>query len=332
MQQPAASIKPKVAIYWTASCGGCECSVIDIGETLLDVVSQVELVLWPVAMDFKYKDIKAMDDKSIDLCLFNGAIRTSEQEEMAVLLRKKSKLLVAFGSCAHLGGIPGLADFSSRQAIMQTLYNDVPTLQNKSIPTMPQTEIRVKEGTLKLPEVYDSVYRLRDIVEVDYSVPGCPPTSEQAALFLMAVLKGNLPEKGTVFGPKKNLCDECPRERKEKAIKVLHRPHEKKPNTEECLLDQGFFCMGPVTRAGCRAQCISANMSCRGCYGPTDNIEDMGSAFISTLASVIESNDEKEICEIIDKIPDLAGTVYRFALPSCTIEPGKNKREDKKEN
>ena len=319
MEASSGQAKPKVALYWTASCGGCECSIIDIGEPLLDVASRIEIVLWPVAMDFKYHHVEAMADQSIDLCLFNGAIRTSEQQQMAELLRQKSKVLVAFGACAHLGGIPGLADFSSKDAVLKTMYADVPTIADSAGTTIPKTNVAVPEGTLNLPEVFDRVCCLSDIVDVDYVVPGCPPTSDQAARFLQAVLEGQLPEPGTVFGPRKNLCDECPRERQDKVLKTLHRPHEHRPREQDCLLDQGLFCMGPVTRAGCEARCVSANMSCRGCYGPTDNIDDMGSAFISTLASILESHDEAGIRKLIEQIPDVAGTVYRFALPACSI-------------
>lgn len=92
--------KPKVAFYWAASCGGCEISVLDIGEKILDLAEAVDIVFWPCAIDIKYNDVRKMANQSIDLCLFNGAIRTSEKEEMARLLREKSKILVAYGSCA----------------------------------------------------------------------------------------------------------------------------------------------------------------------------------------------------------------------------------------
>ncbi|MBU1863584.1 MAG: oxidoreductase [Candidatus Omnitrophica bacterium] len=321
--------KPKVALYWAASCGGCECTIVDIGEPLLDIASKVEFVLWPVALDFKYHHIRAMEDKNIDLCLFNGAIRNSEQEEMAKLLRQKSKIVVAYGACAHMGGIPGLSNFSTKEATFNTIYNEVPTVKDEKKRPLPQTKTKVKEGELELPEFYDRVYKLNDIIDVDYYVPGCPPTSDQTVLFLTAVLEGNLPPHGAVFGPKKNLCDECPRERKEKIVKEFYRPHEKRPNLDECLLDQGFFCQGPVTRAGCGSQCINANMPCRGCYGPSDKVSDMGGAFISTLASIIDSQDEKEIRDIVAKIPDIAGTVHRFSLPSFIVNE-KSKKEDRK--
>ena len=95
--------KPKIALYWCASCGGCEESVVDLAEDILGVVETVDIVLWPVAMDFKKKDVEAMADGEILATMINGAIRTSEQEEMARLLRNKSAVMIAYGSCAHTG-------------------------------------------------------------------------------------------------------------------------------------------------------------------------------------------------------------------------------------
>ncbi|MEK7750476.1 MAG: oxidoreductase, partial [Acidobacteriota bacterium] len=81
-------MKPKVAFYWCASCGGCEEAVIDLAEKVLDVVAAVDIVFWPVALDFKTKDVEGMADGSIVATFLNGAIRNSEQEEMAHLLRR----------------------------------------------------------------------------------------------------------------------------------------------------------------------------------------------------------------------------------------------------
>ena len=312
--------KPKVALYWAASCGGCDCAVVDIGEPLLDVASKVEFVLWPVALDFKYHHIMEMADKSIDLCMFNGAVRSEEQEEIAKLLRQKSKILVAWGACAQLGGIPGLSNFSTRENTLKTAYEDVPSVQDEDKKIRPQLSVKVKEGELRLPQIFEKVRRLDQVVDVDFYLPGCPPTPEQTAKFLLAVLAGQLPPKGATFGETKSLCDECERVRKEKKVKKFYRPFEKKPDPELCLLDQGYTCMGPVTRAGCGTQCIKANMPCTGCYGPTDNIQDVGAAYISTLASIVDSDDEKEAKKIIDELTDIAGMVYRYSLPSCLLK------------
>ena len=157
---PAAAAKPKFAMYWAASCGGCEIAVLNIHEGILDVDANFEVVFWPVAMDAKYKDVEAMDDGSItpdkylDITLFNGAIRNSEGEEIAHLLRRKSQVLVAFGSCACEGCIPGLANLYSRQAILDTAFS-TPTTDNPEA-IRPQTAYTVPEGELHIPYLYQS--------------------------------------------------------------------------------------------------------------------------------------------------------------------------------
>ena len=114
--------KLKFAFYWAASCGGCEIAVLDINEKILDVLQIADIVFWPVAMDFKYKDVENMPDKYIDVCFFNGGIRNEEQEHIAKLLRQKSKTLIAYGSCSHLGGVPGLANIANRKEIFEKAY------------------------------------------------------------------------------------------------------------------------------------------------------------------------------------------------------------------
>ena len=89
------SNKPKFAMYWAASCGGCEIAVLNIHEKILDVDANFDVVFWPVAMDAKYKDVEEMVDKSILLTLFNGSMRNDENEKIAHLMRRKSQILVS---------------------------------------------------------------------------------------------------------------------------------------------------------------------------------------------------------------------------------------------
>ena len=124
--------KLKIAFYWAASCGGCEIAVLDIDEKILDVAAVADILFWPVALDFKYKDVEAMKDNHIDVCFFNGSIRTEEQEHIANLLRKKSKILVAFGACAVHGGIPGLANIANKKEVFDVAYIDNPSTTNPS--------------------------------------------------------------------------------------------------------------------------------------------------------------------------------------------------------
>ncbi len=169
--------KLKFAFYWAASCGGCEIAVLDINEKILDVVQIADIVFWPVAMDIKYKDVKNMPDKYIDVCFFNGAIRTEENEKMAKLLRKKSKTLIAYGSCSYMGGIPGLANIANRKEVFEKVYlKNISTVNPNGI--TPKTRVKVKEGELELPGFYDTVKTLDQTVDVDYYIPGCPPQVE----------------------------------------------------------------------------------------------------------------------------------------------------------
>ncbi|MBN2556924.1 MAG: hypothetical protein JXA97_13380 [Anaerolineales bacterium] len=306
--------KPKLALYWAASCGGCEIAVLGIGDKILKVDEVFDIVLWPVAMDFKLHSIEAMEDKSIDVCLFNGAVRTSEQEYMARLLRAKSKVMVAFGSCAHEGCIPGLANVTNREEIFKSSYDDPTTVDNPG-GVRPQQKTEVEEGTLYLPLFYDTVRTLDQVVDVEYYIPGCPPESDRIWEALTAVIEGKLPPVGAVIGEKSTVCDVCPRIRTNKTIKEFKRTWEIEPDPEICLLEQGIICCGIATRAGCGALCPAVGSPCIGCYGPAEGVSDFGARMISALASVIDSDDPEEIDRIIQKgIPDPVGQFYRFGL------------------
>jgi len=314
--------KLKFAFYWAASCGGCEIAVLDTDEKILDVVALADIVFWPVAMDVKYKDVEAMPDKSIDVCFFNGAVRNEEQEYLAKLLRQKAKVLVAFGSCAHQGGIPGLANIADRKEIFETVYLKSPSTANPR-GVVPQTSFKVPEGELRLPEFYDTVRALDQVVEVDYYLPGCPPTPKRIAEAVGAIAKGSLPPRGSVLGPEKSVCDECPRKKEEKKISKIYRVYEIVPQPEKCLLEQGIICLGPATRGGCEAQCISANMPCTGCGGPCPKTIEQGAAMISALASIMGLDEEKEKefnpQKLIEQVKDPLGTFYRYSLPSSIL-------------
>ena len=142
--------KHKVAFYWCASCGGCEEAVLDLAEAVLDVVAAVDIVFWPVAMDFKRNDVEAMADASIWATFLNGAVRSTEQEEMAHLLRKKSQVMIALGSCSHLGGIPGLANLFERESILDEVYFASPSTVNEQ-KIRPQMRYKENSHSVELP-------------------------------------------------------------------------------------------------------------------------------------------------------------------------------------
>jgi len=316
--------KLKLGFYWAASCGGCEIAVLDINEKILDVVKIADIVFWPVAIDVKYKDVEAMPDKYIDICFFNGSIRSGEQEHMAKLLRQKSKTLVAFGSCAQEGCIPGLANLHDRKEIFNKVYQESKSIANpKRI--VPKTTTEVKEGVLKLPEFYDTVKTLDQTVDVDYYLPGCPPPVKLIATAVEAIANNQLPPKGSVLAPLKSVCDECPRKKDNKKISKIYRVYEKVPEPEKCLLEQGIICMGVATRSGCGAQCLTVDMPCTGCGGPCPNSPEQGAAMIGALASILglegetEHYSQEDVDDLMNQIKDPLGTFYMYSLPSSIL-------------
>ena len=289
------SDKPKLAFYWCASCGGCEESVVDLAEDILMVAGAVDIIFWPVAMDFKKNDVEAMEDGSIFAAMINGAIRTSEQEEMARLIRRKSKVVIAYGSCAHMGGIPSLANEFTREQIMEYMYQEAPSVVNPE-KTRPMLSFKHNSQNVTLPEIRNLVRTLDQVIDVDYYLPGCPPTPKLLKQAVLTLLSGEFPPKGTVLSPDEALCEET-----------------------KCLLSQGVVCMGPSTRAGCEALCISGNMPCSGCFGPTSRVRDQGAKMLSSLCSNISENDEAGIDKILDGIPDPVGTFYRYGLATSLL-------------
>ncbi len=325
--------KPKFAMYWAASCGGCEIAVLNIGEKILDVDANFEVVFWPVAMDAKYKDVEAMPDKSILLTLFNGGMRNKENEEIAHLLRRKSQILVAFGSCACEGCIPGLANFSKMDEIYNAAYESVSTVNPEHIRPVPNYEM--PEGVIHIPEMNPLLKTLDQVVDVDYYMPGCPPESHQIAAVVDLVIKvlhgeATLPPKGATIGAGiSTVCDDCPRTRNVKTIKEFKRIQLMSDIDEKlCLLEQGIPCNGPATRQGCGALCPQAGAQCIGCYGPAEGVVDYGSRLMAAFASVIDSNDPAEIDRILDGIPDPAGQFYRFSLASSLLRSSKTAWEE----
>jgi F420-non-reducing hydrogenase small subunit len=313
--------KIKMAVYWGAACGGCCVSVLDVHEAILDVVAAADLVFWPIAMDIKYQDVRDMPENHIDLTLFNGAVRNSENENMAKLLRKKSKILVAYGSCAQMGGIPGLANFTTKAALFDRVYEESESTPNPGN-VRPQTHFQVEEGVLELPEFYNDVRPLGSVTDVDYFIPGCPPQSDRLVEVFTAIVTGaELPPLGSVIGAgTKAQCDECIRTKSEhKKIKQFYRPWEVVDDGVTCFMEQGLLCMGPTTRSGCDNRCIKGNAPCRGCYGPTPDVSDPGAKMMSAIASIIDENEPAMIEKVLESLVDSAGYFYRYSLPASYL-------------
>ncbi len=314
--------KPKVAFYWCASCGGCEETIVDLAEDILGVVEAVDIALWPVAIDMKRKDVEAWEPGDVAVAFINGAVRLSEQKEWVELLREKCSLVIAFGSCAHMGGIPGLANATNREEIFANKYHRSPTVANPD-GIVPQEQTNVDGYDLELPTFWKDVKPLNEVIDVDYYLPGCPPPFNLVAEAVGAILEGRLPEKGAVLAPEKALCDTCERndtKPDEMTITEFKRTATSTPDPEKCFLAEGFLCMGPATRSGCGERCINGNMPCRGCFGPTPDAVDPGLKLLAAIASRGEADSEEDAKALADSLVDPLGTYYRFGLPASMLK------------
>ena len=330
--------KIKIALYWAAACGGCDVSVLDSDEKVLNVGDMADIVMWPVAADGKEKDIEEMEDGAITVTLINGAVRNEENEHMVKLLRQKSKLVVAYGTCACFGGTPALANLvpGGAQEILDYVYNKTPTSAAfceayPDKPHVPQTEIQVPEGTLTLPTLYNKVKSLDQVIDVDYYVPGCPPTQETLGQLLDAVVafvyKGvALPPKGTHIGvTKRTLCEECPRHKENKRLDEIKEPYQVNVDPDKCLMDQGILCLGAATVGGCGAKCTRVGQPCRGCYGPTDKVTEHGASVFTAVASLFPILEEDPTCkedkiiDVMSSIKDPLGYFYAYTMSKALI-------------
>jgi len=288
---------------WLAVCGGCEVTILDIGEPLLEVLKAVNIVHMPVIMDHKLfgqtGEKKEMELPEAEVGMISGGIRSEEHRKVAQEMRKKSKTLIALGSCACSGGVPALANLSTSQELLEKVYRGSKSTDANGIPNQ------------QIPPLTDRVYALHEVVPVDMKLPGCPTTPEMVAGALTALLEGK-----PFALPSKSVCDECPTIRQKKAASTLKRRLDGaeftpgRPLTEmRCLMEQGILCHGPATRSGCGGsagtpRCIRAYMPCEGCFGPLSEKANPMVDMMGALSSI--GLDPKQI-------PDRSATFNRFA-------------------
>ena len=137
-----------------------------------------------------------------------------------------------------------------------------------------------------------------------------PPTTTEIAGSLMGFLRDN-PD----FTEISNVCDTCPRIIGSKSTMTrVKRDYEGLPNMDDCLIEQGYICMGPVTRAGCGGLCIKVNTPCSGCYGQTEWGVNQAERFADTVLKGFNVSLSKQ--ELLAQVKDPIGTFEKFTLAS----------------
>ena len=279
----------RIALAQLSSCWGCDQALIDLHLKLFDVLPKLEIVFWPTIVDYKLHDLEKLPKKSIHIGLVEGSCRTNEDLHLLKVMREKSKILVAWGSCSAYGGVHGLANQWDLEELLERKFLKVETIDAGRIPDE------------NVPGFTESIRPNPDIVPVELVLPGCPPTSENTLDALTALLKNQEFEL-----PDKTVCDQCPMEREEKHITKFYRTHEGKIDPKKCLLDQGYLCLGFATIGLCGAQCLTVATPCKGCFGPPPAVKDHGAKIISALGAIADMSPE----ELKESFPDPIGSFY----------------------
>src|SRR5689334_4508040 len=108
--------KPTIASDWMAGCSGCHMSLLDIDERLAQIAEAADIRATP------FTDLKQPDEGGVDVGILEGAINNSSNEEVALRMRARCKVLVALGDCAVFGGVPALRNFFTLESALQRAY------------------------------------------------------------------------------------------------------------------------------------------------------------------------------------------------------------------
>jgi NAD-reducing hydrogenase small subunit len=167
--------KIKIATTSLAGCFGCHMSLLDIDERIVQLADLVEFNRSPIT------DIKHC--APCDIGLIEGGVCNAENVHVLREFRHNCKILVAVGACAINGGLPALRNAVPLEQCLREAYLDGIGVENPQIPNDPE-----------LPLLLNQVHPIHEVVKIDYSLPGCPPSAEVFWKFLTDLIAGREPE------------------------------------------------------------------------------------------------------------------------------------------
>ena len=207
--------KPRLAVFDFTSCEGCELQLANKEDSLVDFLMAVEILA--------FREVSSASSDDYDIALIEGSITRSDEIGRIKKIRERAKVLVALGSCACFGGVNKQKNKMTMEQANKIVYGDSPR------ETMP-------------------AHAIKEIVNVDLEIPGCPVNKDEVERIVRHLVWG-VPFKFQVYP----VCVEC------------------KQRGTICRFEMGEICLGPITRAGCNAPCPAGGLGCWGCRGPAED-------------------------------------------------------------
>jgi coenzyme F420-reducing hydrogenase gamma subunit len=208
-------IKPRIAVFDFTCCEGCELQLANKEETLADFLRAVEVV--------NFREVSSEDRHDYEIAFIEGAISRSDEVERLLRIREQARVLVSLGTCACFGGVNRLKNAYDLVAANREVYGD-------------------------FPKTTQQVRAVKDVVDVDLEIPGCPVSKSEVERIVQHLIW----DVAYTF-PAYPVCLEC------------------KQRFTVCMFDRGQLCLGPITQAGCDAPCPAAGLGCWGCRCPAED-------------------------------------------------------------
>jgi NAD-reducing hydrogenase small subunit len=169
--------KPKVSSDWLAACAGCHMSLLDIDERIVKLAELVDIRATPIT------DLKEPDEDGVDVGILTGAVNMTTNEEVALRMRERCKILVALGDCAVFGGVVAMRNLFKLEDALKRAYIETESTDDEGkIPDSPQLGVPTE------------VRAVGEVVKVDVSIPGCPPDPDVIYYALSELAQGRAPE------------------------------------------------------------------------------------------------------------------------------------------
>lgn len=145
--------KPKIAVYKFTSCSGCQLEILNLENSLLDVLGLIDFVYFPMAS-------RSCGKGPFDIGLVEGCITTPQEIEAVKKVREEVTTLVAMGTCACYGGVTSMKNWTSQEEITERVYHNPSAIQS--------TKAR----------------GIDTYVKVDTYLKGCPINKEELVEFI----------------------------------------------------------------------------------------------------------------------------------------------------